>query len=173
MAVSDLLKATCKIACLVVPLLSSGTLSGSELFNLDFTGGETGVYDSVEVRSLNFHGGLDSIYAFQSSPFVSQILATFSNDTLYHIGVSLDLGADVWSVALDGTPVFTNPLNGASLTGIRFGMAPWITGAVDAPDTYAALDNVVLSVIPGPSSVTLAMAGLLLWLGRVRTRFRT
>jgi hypothetical protein len=52
-------------------------------------------------------------------------------------------------------------------------MAPWITGAVDAPDTYVALDNVVLSVIPETPSVTLALAGLLLWLGRVRTRFRT
>ena len=47
MALPDLLKVTCKIACLFVPLLFSGTLSGSELFNLDFSGGETGAYEVV------------------------------------------------------------------------------------------------------------------------------
>jgi hypothetical protein len=233
----DRLWTSCHVAGFVVSLLSAGTLSGAELYNLDFSGAETGAYqivagsptiqssagslndvlvfhatvggdqirlpvgvagaryelqydllahnllasdyafvlrlDTAGVRSLNFHGGLDSIYAYQSSPFVNQILAPFVNDTVYHIGVSLDLQADVWSVAIDGTPVCTNPLNGASLQAVRFGLAPWITGAVDAPGTYVALDNVVLNVIPEPSSVTLAVTGWLVWLGGARAKFRT
>lgn len=236
-ALSDLLKAPCKVTCLVVSLLSASTLSGSEIYNLDFSGAQPGAYqvvsgspsiqssvgplnnalvfhagvggdqiqllvgvpgpryelqydvlvhnlldsdyafvlrlDTAGVRSLNFHGGLDSIYAYQASPFINQTLASFLNDTVYHIGVSVDLQADLWSVAIDGTPACINPLNGASLQAIRFGLAPWIAGAADAPGTYVAVDNVVLSVIPEPSSVTLALVGLLVWLGRNRTGFRT
>ena len=236
MARHDLLTAKCMIAWLVVALISSGNLVGSELFNLDFSGGETGTYEVVSghptllasagplqdvlavhagvggeqirlpialvgprydlqydlmahnllasdyafvlhfdmagIHSLSFHGGLDSIYAYQTSPFINQILTPFTNDKVYHIGVSLDSEADVWSVAIDGNPVWTHPLNGASLTGIRFGMAPWIAGAADAPNTYVALDNVVLNAIPEPSVVTLAAAGFLFWLGRVRSRLR-
>jgi hypothetical protein len=124
--------------------------------------------DASGVRSLNLHGGLNSIYAYQASPFINQTVGSFSDDTVYHIGVSVDVAADLWSVAINGSPSFSSSLHGATLQGIRFGLGPWIGGAADAPGTHAAIDNLILTVIPEPSAAAFAVAGLLVWGWRAR-----
>lgn len=111
--------------------------------------------DTYYATDVGFHGGRNSIEVFQSSPYTLDDLAGFSNDQVYHFDISVDLEANLWSLAVDGTQVFANPVNASSLEDIRFSMAPWIAGAVDAPDVYAALDNVVVSVVPEPAVVNL------------------
>jgi|ERR1039458_6030055 hypothetical protein len=105
--------------------------------------------------SVSLHGGQNSIEVFQSSPYTLDNLADFSNDQVYHFDISVDLNANLWSVTIDGTQMFSNPINASSLEDIYFSMVPWITGAIDAPGTYAALDNVVVSVVPEPAVFSL------------------
>jgi hypothetical protein len=128
--------------------------------------------DTTPVEGLSFHGGLDSIYVYQSDPFINQTLMSFSNDTVYHVGVTVDFDAGAWSVAIDGTPACSNPLNGTSFQDVRFGLAPWIAGAADAPDIYVGLDNVVLGIVPEPSAWALVLAGFPIWRSRFGARFR-
>ncbi|MBC8094823.1 MAG: hypothetical protein H7Y43_03315 [Akkermansiaceae bacterium] len=117
--------------------------------------------NATGLRSLNFHGGLNSIYAYQTSPFINQTLAPVLDDRVYHIGITVDAGVDFWSVAIDGVPASAHPLNGASLQSIGFGLAPWIGGALNDPNMYVAIDNIVLTVVPEPSAATILLIGLL------------
>jgi hypothetical protein len=119
------------------------------------------------------HGGLNSFHVYEPSPYTVEDVADFSDDQVYHVGLSLDLKSNWWSVAVDGTQVFASPLNSSSLDSIRFSLNPWVGGAVDAPGTYVALDNVIVTVVPEPSSGALALvAALLAWAG-VRLHRRT
>ncbi|HEY5296628.1 MAG TPA: PEP-CTERM sorting domain-containing protein [Verrucomicrobiae bacterium] len=116
--------------------------------------------DTAFATSVDFHGGQNSIDVFQSSPYTTENLADFENDQSYHFDISVNLQANLWSVAIDGTQLFSNPVNASSLDDIRFSMAPWYFGAADAPTVYAGLDNVLVSVVPEPSIYSLLiMAG--------------
>jgi hypothetical protein len=98
-----------------------------------------------------FHGGATSILAFQSWPYTNAVLALFfAEDQKYHFDISFDLQNNIWAVAIDGTHVFECPVNSPSLDGMSFSMGPWYMNAPDAPATYAALDNVVVSMEAGP-----------------------
>jgi hypothetical protein len=216
------MKYLCKLIFIAALAVAGGSVSATELYNLDFTPPEVGTYQTVfgdpsvqspvgpfadalifhavtgydqielpidtagprydiqydvlahdllnsqyaftilldtpEVRTVSFHGGLNSIYVFQPFPYTIANLADFANDQVYHFDISVDLEANLWSVAIDGTLMFANPINASSLEDIRFSMAPRIGGAVDAPGTYAALDNVLVSVVPEPSVFSLLIA---------------
>ena len=131
------------------------------LLNSDY---DFGVYlDTATVHAVNFHGGLNSIYVYQSSPFLNYSLAPLANDSVYHFDVALNTQSSVWSVAINGTSLFDGPCDGAVLQDIRFGIAPWIGGAANAPSTYVALDNVVVSLVPEPSAAALSFVGALVW----------
>jgi hypothetical protein len=132
------------------------------LLNSDYS---FGFYlDTATVHSVNFHGGLNCIYVYQPSPFLNYSLAPLVNDSVYHFDVGLNTQSSVWSVAINGTSLFDGPCDGAVLQDIRFGIALWIGGAANAPSTYVALDNVVVSLVPEPSSAALSFAGALAWL---------
>ena len=120
--------------------------------------------DGTAIRSVNFQGGLNSVYVYQGNPFLNLSLLSLANDATYHLDVLLDLQSSVWSVAVNGMSLFNGPLDGAALEDVRFGIAPWIGGAANTPDTYVALDNVLVATVPEPSFVGLAAAGILLWL---------
>lgn len=217
------MKYLCKLIFIAALAVAGGSLSATELYNLDFTPPEIGTYQTVfgdpsvqspvrpfadalifhavtgydqielaihtagprydiqydvlvhdllnsqyafsifldtpEVRTVSFHGGLNSIEVFQASPYTIANLADFADDQVYHFDISVDLEANLWSVAIDGTQMFANPINASSLQSIRFSMAPRIWfGAIDAPGTYAALDNVLVSVVPEPSVFSLLIA---------------
>lgn len=116
------------------------------------------------VNTVNFDGGLNSLYVYQSVPFLNLSLSSLTDDWVYHLDVMLDLQNSEWSVAINGNSLYSGPLAGSALQDIRFGLAPWIGGAANAPNTYVALDNVIVSAIPEPAAAGLAAAGVLLWL---------
>ncbi len=128
--------------------------------------------DTAFATSVDLHGGQNSIEVFQSSPYTLENLEGFSNDQVYHFDISVDLQNNVWSMSINGTPMFSNPVNASSLQDIRFSMAPWIAGAVDGPGTYAALDNVVVTAVPEPTVFNLLIAAAIptLYLYRRKTR---
>ncbi len=136
------------------------------LLNSDYAFGV--FFDTPTVNSVNFHGGLNSVYVYQSSPFLNLSLSSLTNDLVYHLDVTLDLQNSDWSVAVNGNSLFSGPLGGLALQDIRFGLAPWIGGAANAPNTYMALDNVIVSAVPEPATAGLAVAGVLLWLNLQR-----
>lgn len=132
------------------------------LLNSDYS---FGVYfDTAAVRTVNLHGGLNGIYLYQSSPFLNLSLASLANESVYHFAIALDAEASEWSVALNGNSLFSGACDAAALEGIRFGISPWLGGAANAPNTYVALDNVLVSAVPEPSAAALAAAGVLLCL---------
>lgn len=115
------------------------------------------ILDTPEVRNVYLHGGLKSIGIYQ--PSSGGLLGGFLNDQVYHFDVSVDLTANLWTVAIDGTQKYAQPVNASALRSIRFNMSPWQGGASDAPGTYAALDNVVVTVVPEPVSGVLSICG--------------
>ncbi len=231
------MKIQCTLSVLGSALLASCSLSATELYNLDFTPPEVGIYqivygspsvqssvgpfadalvfhavtsfdqiqlpigvtsphydiqydvlthnllnsqydfsislDGFVYHSVGFHGGLDGIEVYEPSPYTVEDVADFLDDEVYHVGISLDLTSNSWSVAVDGAEVFTSPLNSSSLDSIRFSLNPWVGGAVDAPGTYVALDNVVVTAVPEPSSGAVALVAALLASARVRFHRRT
>lgn len=114
-----------------------------------------------QYQSVSFHGGLNSIQVFSPSPFGVGMIGGFSNDQVYHFGIALDFDAELWSLEIDGNHSFSSQIDGSNLQSIRFSMAPWIGGALDDPGNYAAIDNVVVTAIPEPSTLVLiAVEGL-------------
>ena len=141
------------------------------LLNSDYAFGV--FFDTPTVNSVNFDGGLNSVYVYQSSPFLNLSLSSLTNDLVYHLDVTLDIQNSDWSVAINGNSLFSGPLAGSALQDIRFGIAPWIGGTANAPNTFMALDNVIVSTVPEPTVVGLAAAGVLLWLKLQRRNIQT
>jgi hypothetical protein len=132
-----------------------------------------GIYfDTEALSTVGFSGAVNSIYVYQSSPFLSFSLASLNNDSVYHLEVMLDSLNSLGSVAINGTSLFSGPLGGTALQDIRFGLAPWIGGAADAPNTDVALDNVIVSV-PEPTAAALAATAILLGLTFKRTNLQS
>jgi PEP-CTERM motif-containing protein len=129
--------------------------------------------DTPQVRTVALHGGQNAIEVYQPFAGVTNIGA-LTNDQVYHFEIRIDLVANVWSVAVDGMQRFSHAFESSELRSLRFTMSPWIANASDAPGTYAALDNVVVTDVPEPSSAALALIGLVVGLGAVsvRSRFR-
>ncbi len=97
---------------------------------------------------------------FQPDPLTLRHLAGFSNDHVYHVEVAVDVTADVWTLTIDGTQVFSNPYHASELQDVRFSMAPWYFGSADEPQAYAAIDNVVVRAVPESSTYGLLLASL-------------
>ena len=116
--------------------------------------------DTPEVRSVSLHGGQNRIEVFQ--PFVLANLGPFANDQVYHFEIRVDLVANLWSVLVDGTQRFSHTYDASDLQSIRFTMSPAVGGTGDAPGTYAALDNVVVTDVPEPGPFALFVIGLVL-----------
>ena len=99
-------------------------------------------------QSVYFHGGLNRIRVFSPFSPVPASVGGFSNDQVYHFSIGLDFDTKNWSLDIDMGQRFSGVIDGPNLQSIRFSMASWIVGAVDAPGTYAAIDNVVVTAIP-------------------------
>lgn len=123
-----------------------------------------GIYlGTATAHAVRFHGGLNSVYVYQNTPFLNFSLTPFADDLAYHFDISLSAPESSWSVAINGTSLFSGPLDSTALQDIRFGISPWIGGAANAPNTYVALDNVLVSTIPEPSISALVVAGIFAW----------
>jgi hypothetical protein len=120
-------------------------------------------FDTEAVSTVGFSGGVNSVDVYQSSPYLSFSLAPLDNDSVYHLEVTLDSLNPSWSMAINGTSLFSGPLGGTVLQDIRFGLAPWMSGAANAPNTDVALDNVIVSV-PEPTATALVATAILLGL---------
>lgn len=130
-------------------------------------------FGSTTSQALIFDGGLNSVYVYQSSPFLNLSLAPLANDSVYHLDVILDLQNSDWTVAINGTQLFSGLLVGSGLQDIRFGLAPWIGGATNAPNVQVGLDNVVVSAVPEPAAAGLFVAGVWLWFRLQRRNSQT
>jgi hypothetical protein len=125
--------------------------------------------DTPNVRTVSFDGRLNRIEAFPS--FTN--LGSFSNDQVYHLTMILDLGANFWSIALDGIERYRSQADASGLQAIRINMGAPGQTPPDAPGVYAAIDNVRVSVVPEPQSLSLLGFGLFIcgaFCGRKRVR---
>jgi hypothetical protein len=135
--------------------------------------GFTVFLDTPVIRSVDLDGNQDTVAVFQPSPYTGENVADFSDGQVYHFDISVDLQANLWTLAIDGTQVFSNPFNASGLQDIRFNLGANIEGASGASGMYAALDNVVVNVVPEPATAQLLIAAgvpLLLWQGIKRRR---
>jgi hypothetical protein len=130
--------------------------------------GLTVTLDTPNINSFTLHGGLNKVDIYQSFPYTLAEPVSFLDDHVYHFDVSVDFAAGSWSLNMDGAQIFAGPFSGADLQDIRITMAPVYGGVSDAPDTYAAIDNVIITAVPEPSAGALVGLGLLLWLSSFR-----
>jgi len=128
--------------------------------------------DTPDINSVTLHGGLNKIDIYQSFPYTLADPVSFLNDHAYHFDISVDFAASSWALSVDGAQIFAGPFSGSGLQDIRITMAPVFGGASDAPETYAALDNVIITAVPEPSFAALLSLPLLLWLYRFPRRFK-
>jgi hypothetical protein len=127
--------------------------------------------DTPDVHSLDFHGGLNQLQVYQ--PYLEENVGAFANDQAYHFDISVDLVAQQWSIAVDGVQVFSNALDETSLQDIRFNIGPTVLGTPNAPGVYAALDNVVVTVVPEPGFVSFCVLGVMTFAFRICSRSKS
>jgi len=109
------------------------------------------VLDTPEVRTVDFHGGLNKTYVYQPYGSGGSQLS-FLDDQIYHVTIMVDISGDSWKVYRDGTLFYSAAFGASGLQSIRFNLSPWIGGAVDGPNTKVALDNI--RVVATNSSAT-------------------
>jgi len=119
------------------------------------------ILDTPEVRRVDFHGDLQTVEVYQPSPYTIADVLSFSNDQLYHVDIFVNLQSNRWSVAVDGVQKYSNLFNASDLQSIRFSLAPTRGLISESPGTYVGLDNIVVTIIPEPSSLALTFNGLL------------
>jgi hypothetical protein len=134
-------------------LVTQNLLNSSYAFRL--------LLDTPEVRSLDFHGGLNDVRVFQPSG-PSGSLQSFSDEQKYSIAMTIDLQGNLWTISIDDVQRFQNPINATQIADLRFSLSPWIGGAADQPSVKVFLDNINVSSIPEPNAVSLLIAGLVL-----------
>jgi hypothetical protein len=111
--------------------------------------------DTPQIYSIAFHGlhnAVDMINLGRVSPFL--------DDMVYHCEIVADFAADRFSLTIGGGRPNVTTIGQGPLESIHFSMAPWKYGAADDPGAYTALDNVVVTAVPEPSSASLLMSGL-------------
>jgi hypothetical protein len=118
--------------------------------------------DSTAPHSVSLNGGFNDLEVFQSSPFTAQSLQPFADDTVYHVDIALNFGANLWTMSVNDVPRFSNPINLPDIDSIRFSLAPWTSGASDSPGTQVAIDNISVETIPEPSACVLVFGSLIL-----------
>lgn len=127
--------------------------------------------DTPEVRRIDFDGGSDKISVFQPSSYGQ--LINFSDDQVYHFDISVNLTTARLAITINGAQEYSAPLDATAVVSLRFSMAPnnGSASVTDAPGTYAAIDNVIISTVPEPGTVGFGVSMVLFaGLGVVRRR---
>lgn len=122
--------------------------------------GFTILFDTPQVRTMTFHGGLDQLTVFIPGSF-SGFGPSFNDDQVYHIGMWIDFRSQTWDITLDGVPFQTLDFDAYAIDSIRFSLAPAYGGTLDAPNTYVALDNLTIASIPEPPAWSLILAAVI------------
>jgi hypothetical protein len=115
--------------------------------------------DTPEVRTIDLNGHTNEIYVYQPSAGDTSLLA-LTNDQVYHFEIFVNLGANLWTVTINGVQKYSHAFGATSLQALRFTMDPSVGGTGDMPGTYAALDNIKVNAIPEPSAFALIASGL-------------
>jgi len=127
--------------------------------------------DTPQVQNLNLHGsvGLSTFNPGESAPADGGIFGSFVDNQRMRVDINVDIANSLWTVDVDNGAFYSGPFyaSGSDITSLRFGLSPWIGGAVLDPNVSVALDNVVVtaSVVPVPAAVWLFVSGLLGLLG--------
>ena len=124
--------------------------------------------DTPEVRSVSLNGLSNNAQAFQ--PFAPINLFEFADDQVYHFEISVDLATALWSVSVDGHKWFTRDFAASTLQSIRFSTDKASGVAVPNAETYAALDNILVTTIPEPNTLAFLGLGSLVFMMRSRRR---
>jgi hypothetical protein len=101
---------------------------------------------------------------------LNQIVGTHMVENLYTVGMTFDKEAATWSAAINGTPVYSGPVDDIDLENFRIAMT---TGSTTVT-SVAAVDNIIIVadavVVPEPGTLALGAivtcAGSLLALRR-------
>ena len=126
--------------------------------------------DSPGVHSAEFFGHTSQMLVYP--PYTPlTVLQPFVDDTIYHLGITLDLTHHYWSVSVGNSMLFSNYFGDTVIDGIRFSCGPqYLPGTTDL-SVEAAIDNIRVTTIPEPSVFALTLSSLAVLFG-VRKGFR-
>ncbi len=129
------------------------------------------LFDTPQVRTLSFHGGLNQVTLYR--PFFSANGPAFQDDQVYRVGMWIDFINNTWTVSLDDVMFDSVAFDATSIDTVRFSLAPWHAIHSDAPGTYVGLDNLTIATIPEPPVWSLLLlVGLPAWFLRRRISHR-
>lgn len=119
------------------------------------------IFDSPQVQNLNFHGSV-GLYTFNSGGGGSN-LGAFSDNTLMHVNINVDLINNIWMIDTGVLPVYTGVFNSleGDVSSIRFNLSPWYSGTGIDSSISVGIDNIIVSssVVPLPAALWLFMSG--------------
>ena len=81
-------------------------------------------------RSINFHGGNNRMYLFNSGSF---FFDTFVDQRTYRMDIAADALDNSLTISVDGFQKYSGPLGSTDLKSIRMSLSPW-TGAASICD---------------------------------------
>ena len=120
--------------------------------------------DTPQVQNYDFHGA-NVIKVFNtnhSGPAVNAGIGPFTDQTLYHVRIDMDVQSEEWTIWHNGRLDYQGPffVSGSDVQSLRFSFSPWLFGADPDPTVSVAIDNIrVFTVIPEPVVSTLLCLG--------------
>ncbi|MCE5341243.1 MAG: PEP-CTERM sorting domain-containing protein [Planctomycetaceae bacterium] len=120
----------------------------------------TVLFDTPTVQTFSLHGMLNDIYMF--NPYAGgskRTFFTFSDNSLMHIDVDINLMSSRWSIAVNQNVIGSSGFHSdtGDIRSIRFALSPWSGTAGLDNSIYVGIDNIL--VTPEPATLILMCAG--------------
>jgi hypothetical protein len=121
------------------------------------------LFDTPDVRTFTFHGGLGKIDVFSPPDYFGLTHYDFSDNTLMHVNANVDLQQGRWSLWVNNQSVgdWEFYSENGDIQAIRFSLSPCYGGIGIDRSIVVAIDNIL--VTPEPATLLLlALGGLLI-----------
>ena len=115
--------------------------------------------DAPSINRLVFEPTGD-LRVFNSAIGTTQTIGTFAFDTPLSLAMDFDQLTWSWSIALNGSSLFTGPAQGPGATKIRLVLARFAPSGTNPGFRRVALDDLLVTAVPEPARALLLAAAI-------------
>jgi PEP-CTERM motif len=112
-------------------------------------------FDAPAIHKVEFSN--DGMLRVLDATGLNQVIGPYEPRVIYTVRMTFDRAAATWAASINGTPIYSGPVDDVDLHDFRIAMT---TGNTDVTAS-AAVDNIIITAaVPEPGTLVLAVLGL-------------
>ena len=112
-------------------------------------------FDAPAIHKVEFSN--DGMLRVLDATGLNQVIGPYEPRVIYTVRMTFDRAAATWAASINGTPIYSGPVDDIDLQDFRIAMT---TGNTDVTAS-AAVDNIIITAaVPEPGTLVLAVLGL-------------